>query len=97
MQTVHDIMTTAVWAVHRDTVVREVEGIFVTHKISGAPLIDDLGNLVGWNNLGSARMGYLNTNEKLESFHARWRMKYEFRHQYEIGRCGSIGSKSACR
>ncbi len=48
MQTVHDIMTTAVWAVHRDTVVREVEGIFVTHKISGAPLIDDLGNLVGF-------------------------------------------------
>ena len=48
MQTVNDIMTTAVWTVHRDTIVCEVDGIFVTHKISGAPLIDDLGNLVGF-------------------------------------------------
>jgi len=48
MLKVSDIMTTAVWTVHRDTRVCEVEGIFVTHKISGAPLIDDLGNLVGF-------------------------------------------------
>ena len=47
MLTVGDIMTTTVQTVHRDTIVCEVGGIFVTHKISAAPLIDDLDNLVG--------------------------------------------------
>lgn len=48
MQTVSDIMTTTIETMHRDTLVCEVEGIFVSHKISGAPLIDDFGNLVGF-------------------------------------------------
>jgi CBS domain-containing protein len=33
---------------NRDTIVRDVEGIFVRNKISGAPLTDDLGRLVGF-------------------------------------------------
>ena len=41
-------MTTTVRTMHRDTMVCEVEGIFVKHKISGAPLIDDLGDSVGF-------------------------------------------------
>ena len=48
MRTVHDIMTTTVQTIHHHTFVCEVEGIFLTHKISGAPLIDDLGNLVAF-------------------------------------------------
>jgi CBS domain-containing protein len=48
MRAVRDIMTTTVQTMHRDTVISEVEGIFVTHKISGAPLVDDLGKLVGF-------------------------------------------------
>jgi CBS domain-containing protein len=48
MTSVRDIMTTTVRKMHRDTIVREAEGIFAAHKISGAPLIDDLGHLVGF-------------------------------------------------
>jgi CBS domain-containing protein len=48
MRTVRDIMSTTVQTIHRDTILSEVEVIFVTHKISGAPLIDDLGQLVGF-------------------------------------------------
>jgi len=33
---------------HRDTLVREVKSMFVEHKISGAPLVDDLGRPVGF-------------------------------------------------
>jgi CBS domain-containing protein len=48
MQIVSDIMTTTVRTIHRDTMVCEAEGIFVKHKISGAPLIDDSGDSVGF-------------------------------------------------
>jgi CBS domain-containing protein len=48
MRTVRDIMTTTVQTIHHHTFVCEVEGIFLTHKISGAPLVDDLGNLVAF-------------------------------------------------
>lgn len=48
MQTVHDIMMSTVRAIHRDTILCEAEGIFVNHEISGAPLIDDWGRLVGF-------------------------------------------------
>lgn len=48
MRTVQDIMTATVRTVHRDTVISEVEGIFVTHAISAAPVVDALGQLVGF-------------------------------------------------
>jgi len=48
MRTVRDIMTTNVRTIHHHTLVCEVEGIFVDHKISGAPVIDDLDNLVAF-------------------------------------------------
>jgi len=48
MRKVRDIMTTTVRTIHHHTFVCEVEGIFLTHKISGAPLVDDLGNLVAF-------------------------------------------------
>jgi len=48
MRVVRDIMTTGIRTMHRDTIVSEVEGIFVKRKISGAPLIDDSGRLVGF-------------------------------------------------
>jgi CBS domain-containing protein len=41
-------MTTTVRTIHHDTIIGEVEGIFVTYQISGAPLVDDLGKLVGF-------------------------------------------------
>jgi len=41
-------MTTSVQTMHRDTIICAVEGIFDTHKISGAPLVDDSDNLVGF-------------------------------------------------
>ncbi|MAG32881.1 MAG: hypothetical protein CL908_18540 [Deltaproteobacteria bacterium] len=48
MQSVRDIMTTTVKTIHRDTLIGDVEGIFVTERISGAPVVDDLGNMVGF-------------------------------------------------
>ena len=45
---VRDIMTTSVITIHRDTFIGELAGIFVTQKISGAPVIDDLGDVVGF-------------------------------------------------
>ena len=48
MRTVRDVMTADVRTMHHDTIVREVESMFVKHKISGAPLIDDLGEMVGF-------------------------------------------------
>jgi len=48
MRTVRDVMTTDVRTMHHDTIVCEVESMFVKHKISGAPLIDDLGEMVGF-------------------------------------------------
>lgn len=41
-------MTTSVRTFHRNTHISEVEGIFVTQKISGAPVVDDLGDLIGF-------------------------------------------------
>ncbi len=48
MRAVRDIMTPTVVAMHRDKSVSEVEGLFVDQKISGAPLVDDDGNLTGF-------------------------------------------------
>ncbi len=48
MRIVRDIMTTTVETLHRDTLICEVEVVFISHKISGVPLIDDLDNLVGF-------------------------------------------------
>jgi CBS domain-containing protein len=48
MRIVREIMTPAVQAIHRDKSIREAEGIFVTQNISGAPIEDGLGNLVGF-------------------------------------------------
>ena len=48
MRTVRDVMTTNVRTMNRDTFVRDLEGIFVRNRISGAPLTDDLGHLVGF-------------------------------------------------
>ena len=48
MQRVRDIMTSTVRTLHRDTVVSDVENVFLTKKISGAPLVDDTGTAVGF-------------------------------------------------
>ena len=48
MPSVSDIMTTTVRTMHRDTSVCDVKSMFVEHKISGAPLVDDLGRIVGF-------------------------------------------------
>ncbi len=48
MRTVREIMTTTVHRIHCDTTVREAEGIFISHKISGAPVVDDSGAVVGF-------------------------------------------------
>lgn len=47
MQSIREIITESVFTVHRDKLVCEVEGIFVTHEISGAPLVDSNGRMVG--------------------------------------------------
>ena len=48
MRIVRDIMRTTVETLHRDTLICEVEVVFISHEISGVPLIDDLDNLVGF-------------------------------------------------
>lgn len=48
MKSVLDIMTTSVRTIHHNTFIGEVEGIFVTQKISAAPVVDDLGDTVGF-------------------------------------------------
>ena len=48
MGTVSDIMTTVVRSVSRDTRVCEIAGIFASEKISGAPVVDDVGTVVGF-------------------------------------------------
>jgi CBS domain-containing protein len=48
MRMVSEIMTPSVQAIHRGKSIREAESIFVTQNISGAPIIDDIGNLVGF-------------------------------------------------
>jgi len=48
MQLVRDIMTSTVRTLHRDTVISDVEKVFLTNKIGGAPLVDDSGIAVGF-------------------------------------------------
>jgi CBS domain-containing protein len=48
MQLVRDIMTSTVRTLHPDTVISDVEKVFLTNKISGAPLVDDKGTAVGF-------------------------------------------------
>ena len=47
MLTVRDIMTTKVITIHKDKPVCEVEGLFIEHEISGAPIVDDKGDVTG--------------------------------------------------
>jgi CBS domain-containing protein len=47
MQSIREIMTESVCTIHRDKLVCEVEGIFIEHEISGAPLVDADGRIVG--------------------------------------------------
>jgi CBS domain-containing protein len=44
---VHDIMMQMSLTIHREKPVCEIEGIFIANNISGAALVDDMGNLVG--------------------------------------------------
>jgi CBS domain-containing protein len=48
MRIVSEIMTPAIQAIHRDKTIREAESIFISQNISGAPIMDDSGNLVGF-------------------------------------------------
>jgi CBS domain-containing protein len=48
MQKVSDIMSSSVRTIHRDLSVCDLEEIFVTNKISGGPVIDNSGALVGF-------------------------------------------------
>ncbi len=48
MQMVRDIMSTTVRTISRDAIICDLEEIFVSHEISGAPLVDDSGNLAGF-------------------------------------------------
>lgn len=48
MRCVSDIMTSTVQTLHRDTIICDVEKAFLRHKISGAPVVDDKGELVGF-------------------------------------------------
>jgi CBS domain-containing protein len=48
MRLVRDIMATNVQTLHRATIISEVEKVFLTHNISGAPLMDDTGTAVGF-------------------------------------------------
>lgn len=47
VRSVREIMSESVCTIHRDKLVCEVEGIFVANEISGAPLVDDDGRMVG--------------------------------------------------
>ncbi len=47
MRIVSEIMTPAI-PIHRDKTIREAESIFITQHISGAPIMDDSGKLVGF-------------------------------------------------
>ncbi len=48
IRTVSEIMTPAVQAIHRDETIRDAERVFVTQNIGGAPIKDDMDNLVGF-------------------------------------------------
>ena len=47
MRKVSDIMTPVVCTIPRETLVCEVEGILVANQISGAPVVDKSGKVVG--------------------------------------------------
>ncbi len=47
MQRVSDIMSQAVYTVHRERLVCEVEGFLVANNISAAPVVDDDNKVVG--------------------------------------------------
>jgi CBS domain-containing protein len=48
MRKVSEIMTPAIQVINRNKSVREAERVFITENISGAPITDDEGNLVGF-------------------------------------------------
>lgn len=48
MRMVREIMIPDVQAIHRDEAIRDAERVFITKNISGAPIMDDLGSLVGF-------------------------------------------------
>ena len=48
MRMVSEIMIPNVQAIHRDEAIRDAERLFITKNISGAPIMDDLGELVGF-------------------------------------------------
>jgi len=48
MENARDLMTSPVVTMHRDTLVCEAEGVFISQKITGAPLVDNDENLVGF-------------------------------------------------
>ena len=48
MNAVRELMTKAVQTVHFDTAIGHLEDIFTDQGISGAPLVDDEDNLVGF-------------------------------------------------
>lgn len=47
MLTAKDIMTTKVITVKRDTSIEDLSALLVQHEISGAPVVDDAGALIG--------------------------------------------------
>ena len=48
MSTVRSIMTRNIVKIDRDTMICELEGLFISHKISAAPLVDKEGHLTGF-------------------------------------------------
>ena len=47
MKTACDIMTEDVITVHPETLIRELAEIFITHNISGVPVVDQEGKVLG--------------------------------------------------
>lgn len=47
MLKVRDIMTAEVVTVKKETSIRELAGIFTSHRIGSVPVVDDAGNLIG--------------------------------------------------
>lgn len=45
---VRDIMTSSLITIHQDTFIAELAGVFVDHKIGGAPVLNDAGDVVGF-------------------------------------------------
>ena len=64
-----DVMTPTVISVQPDMTVRDVANAFVQHKISGAPVVDAHGNLVGMVSEGDLiRRAELGTDERQHSW-----------------------------